>query len=79
MQALKDRRAESCRFSGSAGQTEKSSIEKNMKRQAINSYPAMMAGANELQKALASICIDTCRRRKKTRDMLQKHWDSFIS
>ncbi|MGV8124055.1 MAG: hypothetical protein AB2L14_30255 [Candidatus Xenobiia bacterium LiM19] len=78
MQTLKDRTTGSSRFFVRTGQIKESSMEKNVQRQAIITHPSMMAGAYELQNALASICRESCRRREKCRDMLHLCWDSFI-
>lgn|GEM_PF-1930820 len=78
MQTLKEITTVSLSTSDGIRCREGSLTEKKAQNPTVYIPPTMMAGAKELQKALACICHDASLSRRRCRDMMNQCWDSFI-
>jgi len=77
MQALKDSRTSGYLFPGRSMSDDNLFFDMTVSHSTEDASPIMMAGAYELQKAMTSIFIDTCRRRRRYGDMLHRCWELF--
>jgi len=78
MQTMNDSKTNGYHFPDRSKSDDSPLPERKTSHLATDASLNLMAGADELWKAITSIFQDTCQRRERCREMLHQCWESFI-